>query len=360
MEVHKESIAVAYVANAYQAEVIYLGAIGPRQCDIDMLIRKLPSKSHHLVFVYDAGPCGDWLSCYLTKKGHICWVVAPSLIPKKAGARVNTDRRDAIPLARLRRAGDLTPVDVPPVADDAIRDRSRAREDALRELKTAKHRLKAFLLRHDLRSTGRAPWGPAPRRGLGEVVGPTPAPHIVCQAYVRAVTEHSERRGRLEQALQAQVHTWRLRPVVDALQARRGVQFPVAVTIVAELGDLSRVDKPSQLMSSLGLTPSASSTGAHRRPGAMTKTGHAHARRALIEGAWAYRDPANVRRHLQWRLDQRPKPLQDISWKAQVRRCTRSRHLMARGTHPHRVGVAIARDLSALMWAMAQQVPVTS
>jgi len=92
----------------------------------------------------------------------------------------------------------------------------------------------------------------------------------------------------------------------------------------------------------------------------MTKTGHAHARRALIAGAWAYRDPANVRRHLQWRLDQRPKPLQDISWKAQVRRCTRSRHLMARGKHPHRVGVAIARDLSALMWAMAQQVPVTS
>jgi transposase len=360
MDVHKESIAVAYVAEAHQAEVIYLGAIGTRQCDIDMLIRKLQSKSHHLVFVYEAGPCGYWLYRYLAKKGHICWVVAPSLIPKKAGDRVKTNRRDAIQLARLMRSGDLTPVYVPQVEDEAIRDLSRAREDALRDLKTAKHRLKAFLLRHDIRYTGRATWGPAHLRWLSEVVCPTPAQQIVFQEYVRAVTEHSERLGRLEQDLQDQVHTWRLRPVVDALQALRGVQFTVAVTIVAELGDLSRFDKPSQLMRYLGLTPSEYSTGDHRRQGAITKTGNAHARRALIEGAWAYRYPAKVSRHLQLRLEQLPKPLQDISWKAQVRLCKRYRHLMARGKHPNRVVVAIARELSAFMWAIAQQVPVTS
>ncbi len=256
------------------------------------------------------------------------------------------------------RSGDRTPVYVPQVEDEAIRDLSRAREDALRDRKTAKHRLKAFLLRHDIRSTGRATWGPAHLRWLSEVVCPTPAQQIVFQAYVRAVTEHSERLGRLEQALQDQVHTWRLRPVVDALQALRGVQFTVAVTIVAELGDRSRVGKPSQLMSSLGLTPSEYSTGDHRRQGAITKTGNAHARRALIERAWACRYPAKVSRHLQWRLEQLPKPLRDIGWKAQVRLCTRDRHLMARGKHPNRVVVAIARELSACMWAIAQQVPV--
>jgi transposase len=359
MDVHKESIAVAYVAEEHHAEVVYLGAIGTRQCDIDQLIRKMQSKSKPLVFVYEAGPCGYWLYRYLTKKGHVCWVVAPSLIPKKAGDRVKTNRRDAIQLARLMRSGDLTPVYGPQVEDEAIRDLSRAREDALRDLKTAKHRLKAFLLRHDIRYTGRATWSPAHLRWLSEIVCPTPAQHMVFQEDVRAVTAHRERLGRLEQARHDQVHTWRLRPVVDALQALRGVQFTVAVTLVAELGDLSRFDKPSQLMRYLGLTPSEYSTGDHRRQGAITKTGNAHARRALSEGAWAYRYPAKVSRHLQLRLENLPKPIQDISWKAQVRLCKRYRQLLARGKHVNRVVVAIARELSAFMWAIAQQIAVT-
>ena len=316
MDVHKDAIAVASVGQEHHAEVIYLGALGTRQCAIDQLVRKLQSKSQHLVFVYEAGPCGYWLYRYLTKKGHACWVVAPSLIPKKAGDRGKTNRRDAIQLARLMRPGDLTPVYVPQVADEAIRDLSRAREDALRDRKTAKHRLNALLLRHDIRSTGQATWGPAHLRWLSEVVCPTPAQHIVFQAYVRAVTAQSERLGRLAQDLQDGVQTWRLRPVIDALQALRGVQFTVAVTIVAELGDLTRCDKPSQLMSYLGLTPSEYSTGDHRHQGAITKTGNAHARRALIEGAWAYRYPAQVSRHLQWRLEKAPKAVQDRSWKA--------------------------------------------
>ena len=151
------------------------------------------------------------------------------------------------------------------------------------------------------------------------MVCPTPAQQIVFQEYVRAVTDHSERLARLEQELQDCVQTWRLRPVVDALQALRGVQFTVAVTIVAERGDLTRFDKPSQLMRYLGLTPSDYSTRDHRHQGAITKTGNAHARRALIEGAWAYRYPAKVSRHLQVRLDKVPKAIQEISWKAQVR-----------------------------------------
>jgi transposase len=161
-DVHQESIAVAYVAKEHHAEVVSLGSIGTRQCALDALIRTRQSRSQQLIFVYEAGPCGYWLSRYLRKKGHACWVVAPSLIPKKAGDRVNTDRREARQLARLLRAGELTPVYVPQVEDEAIRDLSRAREDAIGDLQAAKWRLKAFLLRHDIRYTGRATWGSGP------------------------------------------------------------------------------------------------------------------------------------------------------------------------------------------------------
>ena len=221
MDVHKDSIAVAYVAQAHGAEVMSLGAIGTRQCDLDQLLRQRPSTATHLLFIYEAGPCGSWLSRYLTKQGDDCWVVAPSLLPQKAGDRVPTGRRDAVPLARLARSGDLPAVDVPTVADEAMRDLSRAREEALRDRKGATCRRKAFWRRHDTRDPGRATWGPAHRRWLAEVVCPTPAQPIVFQADVRAVTEHTERLQRLAQARQEQVKTWRLSPVVAALQARR-------------------------------------------------------------------------------------------------------------------------------------------
>jgi transposase len=207
MDVHKESIAVAYMAQDHGAEVAFLGSIGTRQGDIDKLIRQLQSKSKELVFVYEAAPCGYWLYRYLTKKGHVCGVVAPSLIPKKASDRVKTNRRDAIPLARLMRSGDLIPVYVPQVGDDAIRDLSRAREDALHDLKTAKHRLKAFLRRHDIRSTGRATWGPAHLCWRSEVICPMPAQQIVFQEYVHAVTEHTQRLQRFAQERQEHVQT---------------------------------------------------------------------------------------------------------------------------------------------------------
>ena len=360
MDVHKDSIAVAYVAEDHPPDVVFLGAIGTRQCDIDQLIRKLQSKSKHLVFVYEAGPCGYWLYRYLTKKSHVCWVVAPSLIPKKAGDRVKTDRRDAVALARLLRAGDLTPVSGPSVEDDAMRDLSRAREDPLSALTAATCRLKAFLRRHDLRDTGRATWTPAHLRWLSEVGCATAAQHIVCQESVRAVTEHTERLQRREQALQAQVNAWRFSPVVEVLQARRGVPCTVAVTTVAELGDLPRVANPSELRQVLGLSPSESSPGERRRQGSIPQAGNPQARRALMEGAWASRDPAKVSRHLQRRREPHPNIIQDLSWKAQVRRCKRSRRRSARGKQANQVVVAIARELIGFMGAMATQLPVTS
>jgi transposase len=319
----------------------------------------MPSKAKPLVFVYEAGPCGYWLYRYLRKQGYDGWVVAPSLIPKKAGDRVKTDRRDAVQLARLARSGDLTAVDVPTVEDAAMRDLSWAREDTLSDLKDAKFRLNAFLLRHDIRDTGRANWGPAHLRWLSEVICPTPAQQIVFQAYVRAVNEHTERLQRLEQELQDHMQSWRLHPVVEALQALRGVQFIIAVTMVAEIGDLTRFDTPRELMKFLGLIPSEYSSGERRQQGSMTKAGNTHARRALVEGAWTYRYPAKVSRHLQLRLEKQPKIIQDISWKAQVRLCKRYRKLLARGKHANVVTVAIARELVGFMWAIAQEIPVT-
>jgi transposase len=358
MDVHNDSIAVAYIAQEHGAEVTDLGTIGTRQYDIDNLIRKMQSKAKPLIFVYEAGPCGYWLYRYLTQKGHKCWVVAPSLMPKKAGDRVKTDRRDAGQLARLMRSGDLTPVSVPSVEDEAIRDLSRAREEAMQDLKAAKFRLQAFLLRHDIRYTGRANWSPAHLRWLAEVVCPTPAQQMVFQEYVRAVSEHSERLQRFEQELHEQVKVWRLNPVVEALQALRGIQFTVAVITVAELGDLARFDNPRQLMKFLGLIPSEYSSAEKRRQGSITKAGNTHARRALVEGAWAYRCSAKVSRHLQLRLETQPKSIQDISWKAQVRLCKRYRRLIARGKHANQVVVAIARELAGFMWAIAKEVPV--
>jgi transposase len=346
------------VAEEREAEVVSLGTIGTRQCDIDKLVRKLQAKGKTLHFVYEAGPCGYWLYRYLMKKKLTCWVVAPSCIPRKASDRVKTDRRDAVQLARLLRAGDLTPVYVPGVEDEAIWDVVRAREDALKDVKAAKARRKAFLLRQDIRYEGRANWGAAHLRWLAEVVCPTPAQQIVFQEYVRAVSEQTERLQRLEAELQTQGKTWRWAPVVEAIQGLRGVPFTVAVTVLAELGDLSRFENPRQLMSYLGLTPSEYSSGERRRQGAITKTGNSHARRARVEGAWAYRYPAKVSRHLPLRLEKLPKAIQDMSWKAQVRLCKRYRRLVARGKNANQVVSAIAREMAAFVWAIARTVEV--
>lgn len=358
LDVHKDSIAVAYASEDRGAEVVALGPIGPRQSDIDALIRKLQAKGAALVFVYEAGPCGYWLYRYLSRRGFACHVVAPSLIPRPAGDRVKTDRRDAMTLARLMRSGDLRAIYVPQVEDEALRDLSRGREDALDDLKRSKRRLKSFLLRQDIRYEGRANWNAAHLRWIARVVCPTPAQQIVFQEYVRAVTEQQERVQRLQQELQEAVTSWRLYPVVEALQALRGVELTGAIILLAELGDLTRFDNPRQLMSYLGLTPSEHSSGGRRRQGGITKAGNGHARRALVEGAWAYRYPAKVSRHLQLRLEKVPAEIQAISWKAQVRLCRRYRQLTARGKHVNQVVVAIAREMAAFAWAIARRVPL--
>jgi transposase len=281
-------MAVADVAPEPGAAVTSCGPIGTQQGDSDPLIRQMPSTATHRICVEAAGPCGDWRSRDLTPKGHGCWVVAPSLLPTQAGDRGTTDRRDAIPRARLLRSGDVPPGDVPQLADDAIRDLTRAREDTSRALNAATFRLTACWLRPARRDPGRATWSAAHRRWLSAVVGPTPAQPRVCQADVRAVTAHTARRHRLEQARHAPVTAWRLPPVVAALQALRGVPCPVAVTTLAARGHLTRVATPRPLLPCWGRMPSAYASGARRRQGSLTTAGTTPARRALVDGAWAY------------------------------------------------------------------------
>lgn len=360
LDVHKDSIAVAHAQGQSADPPVFVGAIGPRQADLDKLIRRLETKTPDLVFAYEAGPSGYVLHRYLTRKGFACQVVAPSLIPKKPGDKIKTDRRDAIELARLLRSGDLTRVYVPTVEDEAIRDLCRARDAARLTLKNAKLRLKGFLLRLGLHYVGRADWNAAHMRYLAKVVCPTPTQQIVFQESVRAVDEQVDRLQRLETEMLDRAPAWRLYPVVQALQALRGVQFLVAITVVAELGDLTRFDSPRQLGAFVGLIPSEYSSGASRRQGGITKAGNGRARRALIEGAWAYRHPVKVSQHIQTRIDGLPKPIQDLGWKAQVRLCKRFRRLVARGKHPNVAVTAIARELIAFMWAIAKAVPVTA
>lgn len=215
------------------------------------------------------------------------------------------------------------------------------------------------MLRQDIRYVGRANWGPAHRRWLAEVICPTPVQQIVFQAYVRTVNEHTARLQRLEQELREHVNAWRLSPVVEALQALRGVQCTVAVTLGAVMGALTRYASPRALMKFLGLIPSEHSSGAQRRQGSMTNAGNTHARQVLVEGAWAYRSPAKVSRHRQLRLEKQPHVIQDLSGAAPVRLCTRYRQLLSRGQHAKVVTVAIARELTGFLWAIAKEVPVS-
>jgi transposase len=360
LDVHKDSIAVAHAQGQSADPPVFVGTIGPRQAELDKVIRRLQTRTPALVFAYEAGPCGYGLYRYLTERGFPCDVVAPSLIPKKPGDQIKTDRRDAVELARLLRSGDLTRVYVPTVEDEAIRDLCRARDAARLTLKNAKLRLKAFLLRLGRRYEGRADWNDAHRRYLAKVVCPTPTQQIVFQESVRAVDEQVDRLTRLETELLERAPAWRLYPVVQALQALRGVQFLVAITVVAELGDLTRFVSPRQLAAFVGLIPSEYSSGPARHQGSITKAGNGRARRALVEGAWAYRHPAKVSEHIQRRIDTLPKSIQDIGWKAQVRLCKRFRRLVARGKHPNVAVTAIARELIAFMWAIAKEVPITA
>jgi transposase len=322
------------------------------------LLRKLGGDGMNLRFCYEAGPCGYGIQRHVSAQGQECVVVAPSLIPKRAGDRIKTDRRDAISLAKLHRAGELTAVWVPDARHEAIRDLVRARLDAVHSLRRARQQLSGFLLRRGCHYR-RPAWTKLHRRWLAGLKFEYAIHHIVLEDYIAAVEAAETRRDRLTAQIEAMLPDWTLAPVVSALQAMRGMALVNAATLIAELGDLSRFTNPRQLMAYLGLVPSEHSSGASIKRGGITKAGNRAARRLLVEAAWSYRFPARLSREILLRQENQPKPVRDIAWKGQVRLCARYRKLARAGKPANIVTTAIARELAGFVWAIARQVTVT-
>ena len=361
LDTHKEFNEVAYIEEHRGAQPVHLGRVSSSKMAVQKLVRQFESKypGATLHFVYEAGPCGYWIYRLITSLGHCCYVVAPSLIPKKPGEKIKTDKRDALKLSKLLKSEDLTPIYVPEPEDEAVRDLSRAREVAMKDLKDAKYQLKALLLRNNINYKGTANWSQKHLRWLTELVLPHPAQHIVLQEFLHTITERISRLERLDNELTHHVHQWRYYPVVKAIQAMRGVRLLVATGVVAELGDLSRFDHPRKLMSYLGLVPSEHSSGGKRHIGAITKCGNGRARRLLVEGAHTYRYAANISTDMQKRQEGLPKDIIDIAWKAQIRLCKRYKKMIAKGKHYNLVVTAIAREMIAYIWAIAREVVLT-
>lgn len=352
MDVHKETIAVA-IAKEGRGEPVYYGEIANNAEAIRKLVTKVNSNGERASFCYEAGPCGYEVYRQLIDLGQRCDVVAPSLIPKKSGDRVKTDRRDANTLTRLYRAGELTPVWVPDKEQEAMRDLTRAREDMKAMEGHAKQRLGAFLLRHGKKYPGKSKWTQAYFRWLEGIKFEIPVQQVVFQEYVDTVKQMKERVAAMEEEMRHAMGGWSLAPVVTGLMALRGVEIITAMTVIAELGDISRFDSPRQLMAHLGLVPSEHSSGGRRQRGGITKTGNGHARRVLIEASWCYRLPARKTAHLQRRAEKASDAVQAIAWKAQKRLCKRFWYLINKGKLPVEACTAVARELSGFIWAIA-------
>jgi len=362
LDVHKASIAVG-IADSKSAEVRFYGNIPNTEVAILNLAKKLSEDQAHLAFVYEAGPCGYGVHRKLLEAGHECRVIAPSLIPKKSGDRVKTDRRDAIMLARLHRAGELTPVWVPGSEQEAMRDLSRLREDLKAQERYLKQRLSAFLLRNGKSVPEKMTKG-SPRywAWIADLSFPQPTAQVVLQEYADAVMEITKRIKGIETQLARSLELYDLAPLVQALMTLRGVDTITAFTVVAELGDLSRFDTAPQFMAYLGLVPSEASSGGTTKRGPITKTGNGHVRRVLVESAWTYRFPARKSRRIQTRNDGQPPEVCAIAWEAQKRLSHRYRHLTKAGKKHTVVTTAIARELAGFIWAIGCQImgrPVT-
>lgn len=356
LDVHKSTIAAA-IAWPGREEPEYRGIVPNRSRSLQKLIHGLQGPhGEALSFAYEAGPCGYGVYREITGTGHDCQVVAPGLIPRKPANRVKTDRRDAMTLARLHRAGELTPVWVPGPDQEAVRDLTRAREDMKALELKARQRLGAFLLRHGRVYGGKTRWTQAHFRWLEQQRFDLTLQQIVFQEYVDAVVATVKRTAGLKAQMHEALGAWSQRPTAEALMSLRGISTITAMTILAELGDLTRFDSPRQLVGFLGLAPSEYSSGLRRRQGAITKTGNGHVRRVLTEAAWAYRFPARKTAHLRRKAANVPDRVQAIAWAAQRRLCGRYVKLYQRGKAKNKVVTAIARELVGFIWAIACEV----
>jgi transposase len=352
--------AVAIADGGRSGEVRYLGEIENSGVATAKLVRKLAGKYERLTFCYEAGPTGYGLHRQIEGLGYECIVVAPSLIPKRPGDKVKTNRRDAVSLAKLLRANELTAVWVPDRGHEAMRDMTRARETAMLDLRSKRQQASAFLLRQGRAyPEGKKTWTKAHMSWLASQKFEYPEQRLVFEEMLLAMRQAQERLERLEQAIRAAVPDWSLAEVVTALMAMRGMDLISAATFMAEIGDLSRFRTPSELMSYLGLVPSEGSTGDTIKRGPITKAGNQRARRMLVECSWSYQHPPRVGRAKQQKVDAAPAAVREIAWKAQCRLYRRYRALVRRGKLKTVAITAVARELAGFIWAVSREIAAT-
>ncbi len=357
LDVSRDAISVGVAPGNPRQSVHYFGTIAHSPAALGKLCKKLSREGSGLHFCYEAGPFGYFLYRRLRGWGHACDVVAPSLIPKRPGDRVETDRRDALSLASLLRAGQLSAIWVPDATHEAIRALVRLRRLAAGDVKRAKQQILSFCLLHErVYRAGPTRWTKTHRRWL------------VDQKFDHGALAftYSELLDRLERAeamlarsrceLKESIAGWALYPVVEALQALRGFEWENATTVVAEIGDFRRFPTAGHLMGYVGLVSSEYSSGERRKRGEITKTGNAMVRRALVEAAWTYRYPARQSYRIRNRSAHLPEPIRDKAWQTQTRLCRRMRYLRGRGKHQNEVLVAVARELAGHVWAIARMV----
>ncbi len=353
LDVHKETLAVAIASPERLGEVRFYGNIPNQQQSIHHLFLKLKKQHGHLMACYEAGPCGFLLYHQLTAMEIECIVVAPSRIPKAPTDRIKNDHRDAVGLARLLRAGELTPVWIPDLTHEAMRDLIRARAAAKHDNRIARQRIQSMLLRTDKRYD-KKPWGHNHRIWLANQSFPLPSQQIAFQHYCQSLEQIENRIEQLDKEIERLLPEWPLNNLVCQLQALKGVGEIIAVSLVSELGDFSRFANPKQIMAYLGLIPGEHSSGNTIRPRGITKTGNSELRRLLYESAWSYRTPAKVGAWLiTYRPDSVTQDSKDIAWKAQQRLCSRYKKLLQRGKKSTVAITAVARELTGFMWDIA-------
>jgi transposase len=351
----RNAVAIADCGRA--GEVRFLGEIENSGTATAKLVKKLAAKYERLTFCYEAGPTGYGLYRQITRLGHECIVAAPSLIPKKPGDRVKTNRRDALSLVKLLRAGELTAVWVPDRHHEAMRDLTRARDTAVMDLRRKRQQVSAFLLRQGLHyADGKKTWSKGHMSWLASQKLDYPEQRIVFEEMLLAMRQAQERLERLEQAIRIAVPEWSLAEVVTALTAMRGMDLISAATFLAEIGDLSRFQTPRELMAYLGLVPSEDSTGDTIKRGPITKAGNRRARAMLVECSWSYQHPPRVGRAKQQKLDAAPPAVREIAWKAQCRLSGRYRTLIRRGKLKTVAITAVAREFAGFIWAVNREI----
>ena len=360
LDVHKDSIAIAYTREGDRKDPTFHGSCGGSNLSAERALRKLARQLDvefkDLKVCYEAGPTGFVLARRLIHLGLDCVVMSPSKTERKPNEKIKTDKRDARKIAKLFRNGDITEVRIPPSLDEAVRDICRARTDATEDLSRAKQRLNAFLLRNGHRWTGKSRWTDAHMRYLRDLSMPNDYQRITLEEYIAAVDECTRRLERVTQRLKDILPDWEWEPMVRALMACKGFQEVAAMTIIAELGDLRRFSHPRKLMAFLGLVPGEDSSGPRRRQGAITKCGNSHARWMLVECSLHYRKAPKIGSALSKRQQGQNKEVKELAWRMQNRLHKRYVKLKARGKREQKAIVAIARELCAFIWELHNKI----